>query len=188
MEIKQFTDKFITVMTTSGNPDFNQYAPISEPAILVADSMEELREQLRDYQNFWQVGGGNFMNPAVLYNLKPVGHFSYNGRLWNNRNHEDATDVDETQPDWFKTAELAYDGDCMAQYSLSTPSFAYSRRNSCDSPWLFYATYQDGSDIKICLEHLIESYRRHIETWEEQKKAFDDESEYFDEVKRQWEE
>ena len=178
MEMKQFTDKFITVMTTSGNPDFNQYAPISEPAILVADSMEELREQLRDYQNFWQVGGGNFMNPAVLYNLKPVGHFSYNGRLWDNRNHEDATDVDETQPDWSKTAELAYDGDCMARFSLSG--------NPCKSPWLFYATFQSGEDLKVCFEHLMAGLW--IETWEEQKKAFDDESEYFDEVKRQWEE
>jgi len=173
MEMKQFTDKFITVMTTSGNPDFNQYAPISEPAILVADSMEELREQLKNYQNFWQVGGGNFMNPAVLYNLKPVGHFSYNGRLWNNRNHEDATDVDETQPDWFKTAELAYDGDCMAH-------------QRCKLPWLFYATFQSGEDLKVCFEHLMAGLW--IETWEEQKKAFDDESEYFDEVKRQWEE
>tara|TARA_Y100001951_G_scaffold98186_1_gene98715 strand:+ start:319 stop:882 length:564 start_codon:yes stop_codon:yes gene_type:complete len=187
MEMKQFADKFITVMTTSGNPDFNQYAPISEPAILVADSMEELREQLRDYQNFWQVGGGNFMNPAVLYNLKPVGHFSYNGRLWDNRNHEDATDVDETQPDWFKTAELAYDGDCMASFSLSG--------NPCKSPWLFYATFQSGGDLKVCFEHVIEACGGHMklariimQTWEEQKKAFDDKAEYFDEVKRQWEE
>ena len=185
MEIKQFTDKFITVMTTSGNPDFNQYAPISEPAILVADSMEELREQLRDYQNFWQVGGGNFMNPAVLYNLKPVGHFSYNGRLWDNRNHEDATDVDETQPDWLETAELAYDGNCEVGHVGLTSV------NLCKSPWLFYATFQSGGDLKVCFEHVIEAchyvdaYGYHkIEKWEEQKKAFDDEAEYFDEVKR----
>ena len=185
MEMKQFTDKFITVMTTSGNPDFNQYAPISEPAILVADSMEELREQLRDYQNFWQVGGGNFMNPAVLYNLKPVGHFSYNGRLWDNRNHEDATDVDETQPDWLETAELAYDGNCEVGHVGLTSV------NLCKSPWLFYATFQSGGDLKVCFEHVIEAchyvdaYGYHkIEKWEEQKKAFDDEAEYFDEVKR----
>ena len=71
--------------STSGNPDFNQYAPISEPEWFEASSLDELRAKLRGYMEFWDVGGGNWDSPVVLLGKKRLGHLSYNLRLWNKK-------------------------------------------------------------------------------------------------------
>lgn len=65
-----------------GNPDFDQYAPVSDPAYLHAATLKEMRKLIEAYREFWNLGGGNWVNPVVLRDHKPCGYFSYNGRFW----------------------------------------------------------------------------------------------------------
>lgn len=71
-----------------GNPDFGQYAPVSEPEVVTGNTLAEMRAHCERYIEFWDLGGGNWMSPVVRENVpgrkakKTVGHFSYNGRLW----------------------------------------------------------------------------------------------------------
>ena len=73
-------------VSTAGNPDRNQYAPISDPEWFEADTLQDLREKIREYQDWWDVGMGNWKNP-VVYEVqgkakKKLGSLSYNLRLW----------------------------------------------------------------------------------------------------------
>jgi len=70
-------------LTTRGNPDFQQYAPITDPETLTADTLPALRDKIKEWKSDWQVGGGNWMMPLVKKDDLPVGYMSYNGRLWN---------------------------------------------------------------------------------------------------------
>mgnify|MGYP003150001106 CR=1 FL=1 len=74
--------------STRGNPDFNQYAPVSDPEWFEASSLDELRARLRGYMEFWDVGGGNWNSPVVYQGKKKLGYLSYNLRLWNKRDGE----------------------------------------------------------------------------------------------------
>lgn len=65
-----------------GNPDFGQYAPVSEPEVVTGKSLREMREHCERYIQFWDLGGGNWVDPVVMQNGKKIGKFSYNGRLW----------------------------------------------------------------------------------------------------------
>lgn len=69
-----------------GNPDFNQYAPVSDPETVEGSTLEEMRDFAEAYRDKWGLGGGNWPNPVVKEKvgdkLKPVGFFSYNGKLW----------------------------------------------------------------------------------------------------------
>ena len=69
-------------MLTRGNPDFNQYAPITDPETMMAESLDELRDSLVEWQNYHMVGGGNWTEPTVYHKNKPVGFLSYNLKLW----------------------------------------------------------------------------------------------------------
>jgi len=77
-------------VSTRGNPDFNQYAPVSNPVWMHAENIEELRAKLRGYQDFYMVGGGNWNSPVVYLTSgsgkKRVGRLSYNLRLWDKNN------------------------------------------------------------------------------------------------------
>jgi hypothetical protein len=73
---------FSVKMRTHGNPDFGQYAPISEPDTFEADTLEALRAKVRGYIGFWSVGGGNWPSPVVYKGGKRIGYLSYNLRLW----------------------------------------------------------------------------------------------------------
>ena len=65
-----------------GNPDFGQYAPVSPREVLRAETLEELKMKVEKYRDYWHLGGGNWVSPVVRKDGKVVGHFSYNGRLW----------------------------------------------------------------------------------------------------------
>lgn len=71
-----------------GNPDFGQYAPVSNPETVAGQTLAEMRAHCERYIEFWNLGGGNWTDPAVMEvvpgrkSKKTVGHFSYNGRLW----------------------------------------------------------------------------------------------------------
>lgn len=69
-------------LTTVGNPDFGQFSPITDPEDMSAESLPELRDQIKEWQNYWSVGGGNWTEPMIRKNGKPVGYMSYNCRLW----------------------------------------------------------------------------------------------------------
>lgn len=65
-----------------GNPDFRQYAPISEPETVTGSTLAEMRAHAERYIQFWGLGGGNWVAPIVKRGKKVIGHFSYNGRFW----------------------------------------------------------------------------------------------------------
>jgi hypothetical protein len=67
---------------TRGNPDFGQYAPISDPANIEAPTLDQLRAKVRGYMEYYQVGGGNWNTPPVYRDGKKVGNMSYNLRIW----------------------------------------------------------------------------------------------------------
>jgi hypothetical protein len=68
-----------------GNPDFGQYAPVSNPETVTGSTLAEMRAHCERYIEFWDLGGGNWVGPVVMQGKKVVGHFSYNGRLWEGR-------------------------------------------------------------------------------------------------------
>jgi len=81
-------------LRSTGNPDFGQYTPISNPETVRAESLFEMRAHCERYIEDWDMGGGNWMNPPV-YEIVPgrkskkiVGYFSYNGRLWKTAPHK----------------------------------------------------------------------------------------------------
>ena len=72
-----------------GNPDRQQYASISDSKYNVKTAkLSELRDKVREYIEWWNLGSGNFPPPNVYRNNKLIGHFSYNGRFWRSRYHE----------------------------------------------------------------------------------------------------
>jgi len=78
--------KFMMRLCSVGNPDFGQYAPVSNPKTVFGDTLKEMRKHCEEYQKEWDLGGGNWTHP-VVYDVtgpkkKVVGNFSYNGRFW----------------------------------------------------------------------------------------------------------
>lgn len=65
-----------------GNPDYAQYAPVSDPVVVRSASLKEMKDLTEKYIAFWDLGGGNWPEPTVFRYRKPIGHFSYNGRFW----------------------------------------------------------------------------------------------------------
>ena len=73
-------------VSTVGNPDFNQYAPVSDPEWIESATLQDLRAEIQEYQRFYNVGGGNWKAP-IVYEVrgktkKKIGYLSYNLRLW----------------------------------------------------------------------------------------------------------
>lgn len=80
-----------------GNPDFNQYAPISEPLVVRAPTLQGMRMAARDYIDKWDLGGGNWVSPIVRDEAGSViGHFSVNLRFWEG----------DGSGDWEKSKEI----------------------------------------------------------------------------------
>lgn len=80
-------NKYEMRLSSAGNPDFGQYAPVSEPETVQGDTLEEMRAHCLRYIEFWSLGGGNWKDPVVKEGKKAVGRFSYNGRLWKGRKY-----------------------------------------------------------------------------------------------------
>lgn len=68
-----------------GNPDFGQYAPVSEPETVQRSTLAEMRDAAQAYIDKWDLGGGNWVDPVVMQGGKAIGHFSYNLRFWEGR-------------------------------------------------------------------------------------------------------
>lgn len=73
---------FTMKLRSYGNPDFGQYAPVSNPETVTGSSLSEMRAKAEEYRDFWDLGGGNWGCPVVKLGKKTIGHFSYNGRFW----------------------------------------------------------------------------------------------------------
>lgn len=73
---------YATNLSSVGNPDHGQYAPVSNPETVTADTFAELKAKIRAYIEFWNLGGGNWTRPVIMQQGKAVGRMSYNGRVW----------------------------------------------------------------------------------------------------------
>ncbi len=75
--------KYLMILQSVGNPDFGQYAPVSDPAAVKGDTLKAMVNAAEDYRDFWNLGGGNWVAPEVrLQDGTPVAWISYNGRVW----------------------------------------------------------------------------------------------------------
>lgn len=76
--------RYRVLLSSCGNPDFDQYAPISEPVAIDVETIADARKACAVYIEKWNLGGGNWDNGRVVDNRtgKLVGSFSYNLRFW----------------------------------------------------------------------------------------------------------
>jgi hypothetical protein len=74
---------YTMTLQSVGNPDFNQYEPISEPVTVHSETIEGMRNAAAEYIDHWDLGGGNWVSPVVRDDAgNVIGHFSYNLRFW----------------------------------------------------------------------------------------------------------
>ena len=74
--------RFKMRLSSVGNPDFGQYAPLSPARVVRADTLKEMRAACEAYIEEFDLGGGNWIEPIVYDGDLVVGKFSYNRRLW----------------------------------------------------------------------------------------------------------
>ena len=76
--------RYRVLLSSVGNPDFDQYAPISPAGAIDVESIKAARECCEAYQKKYNLGGGNWDNGRVIDNRtgKLVGYFSWNLRFW----------------------------------------------------------------------------------------------------------
>jgi len=72
-----------------GNPDYGQN-PNRPPygvrvKTLKAIAFSELLEKIVQWQADNDIGGGNWMNPALMRNGEIIGYMSYNGKIWSDQ-------------------------------------------------------------------------------------------------------
>lgn len=83
MKIQPFLHPTYSLKLRSvGNPDYGQYAPISEPRTVIVESLRAAVEECLSYIAEWDLGGGNWTSPTVYCNGKPICKIAYNGSLW----------------------------------------------------------------------------------------------------------
>lgn len=78
---------FKVIITTVGNPDYNQDPDrplwgVPEGEALDAPTLEALVEKVREFQDDYDIGGGNWSLCRVFKAEKLIGFMSYNGRVW----------------------------------------------------------------------------------------------------------
>ena len=129
---------------TSGNPDFGQYAPISDPATIEAPTLDELRALVRGYMAYHQVGGGNWKMPPVYRDGKKIGNMSFNLRIWRGE-----TAVDEPTNhdviDW-------HEGKAMDETTMNCPEckevYAIGL-DGCEGSEYLYNLIDNGLDTLV---------------------------------------
>jgi hypothetical protein len=78
----QLSGQYVVKLSSIGNPDRGQFMSPSEPITFVGDSLQSIVDACDDYIDFWDLGGGNWTNPTITLDGKPVATISYNLRLW----------------------------------------------------------------------------------------------------------
>lgn len=106
------THLFEARLESVGNPDHEQYAPVSDPCTLKARSLQELLVKIEAYRDENALGGGNWVDPKITCAGRVIGWVSYNGRLW---------DRPGDDPDWKKAVEIKFFDGGMKKGS-KTPS------------------------------------------------------------------
>ena len=86
-------DVFSITIKTVGNPDMQQYTPITEPKLFEAQAFDVIKMQVREYQMNENIGMGNWTNPTLYKGGKALGYMSYNGRVWKFNSEEEEIDV-----------------------------------------------------------------------------------------------
>ncbi len=74
---------YVMLLRSVGNPDYLQYAPVSEPKAVRGKSINAMVKAAREYIEFWDLGGGNWPDTEIrTLDGQSVAFVSYNGRLW----------------------------------------------------------------------------------------------------------
>jgi hypothetical protein len=78
-----------------GNPDYGQN-PNKPPyrvrvKTIRASTYAELLDKVREWQSDNDIGGGNWMNPALMRDNAVIGYMSYNGRVWSDQSFSPST-------------------------------------------------------------------------------------------------
>lgn len=98
--VEKITTAFCVVLKSEGNPDFNQYAPISPLQILPAQTLEEASIMCKKYIEDWDLGSGNWAGGDIYHPTKGlIAYVSYNGKVWKNLNNRERY----TEEDLLKT-------------------------------------------------------------------------------------
>ncbi len=74
--------RFWVYLSSVGNPDHGQYAPLSYAVLAWGRNLAEIRKQCEAYQREWDLGGGNWPGALFGSGRTVLGHVSYNLRLW----------------------------------------------------------------------------------------------------------
>lgn len=69
-------------LSSCGNPDFGQYAPLSPTKIIKLHTLREAIEQCKAYIASWNLGGGNWNGGQVYSDKGHIATISFNGRIW----------------------------------------------------------------------------------------------------------
>lgn len=86
---------YVMILKSVGNPDFDQYAPVSEPKAVRGDTLKAMVQAAEEYIEEWNLGGGNWSETEIrTLDGKTVAWLSYNGRLWDaNPNKGNAEEI-----------------------------------------------------------------------------------------------
>lgn len=83
-------NSLVVVCKSEGNPDYKQYAPISDTKYFPINTLQEAAQKCREYIDENDLGGGNWAGGDVLdINGKVIAHVTYNGRVWNTSDYFD---------------------------------------------------------------------------------------------------
>lgn len=78
-----------------GNPDYGQNPNKPPYGVRVktirASTFAEILDKVREWQSDNDIGGGNWMNPALMRDGELVGFMSYNGKVWSDQSFSPST-------------------------------------------------------------------------------------------------
>lgn len=75
------TPKLTLKMKSCANPDYGQYAPVSNPESVGVKDLEQASFLCREYIRKWNLGGGNWPEGKVYKGKKLIATISYNGKI-----------------------------------------------------------------------------------------------------------
>jgi hypothetical protein len=78
-----------------GNPDFQQYAPVSPKDTKQCSTLKEASEICRQYIDKWNLGGCNWVGGQIFIGKKQIAFISYNGRIWKGKENFPNTEIPE---------------------------------------------------------------------------------------------
>lgn len=73
---------FTVKLSSCGNPDHGQFAPLSDTKLIRVATLEEASKKCLAYIAYWDLGGGNWSGGQVYDSKKQIARISYNGRIW----------------------------------------------------------------------------------------------------------